>query len=65
MTSSKGTIRRYENRGKYDAAIMALVPREGVEVDQYELAKMVGCTRQYISMIEMNALRKLRLVHGE
>lgn len=46
--------------GRHDAALLRLTPEPGRGVDQYELAKRVGCTRGYISMIERAALAKLR-----
>lgn len=46
--------------GKYDAAIMALHPIDGVAVDYREIAEMVGCTHTYIQFIAERALRKLR-----
>lgn len=53
-------LHRGGSNGRFDTRIAALVPRRGRHHTLDELAEMVGCTRQYVSYIEIGAMAKLR-----
>ena len=50
-------------RDKLDEKFASLIPLDGVPCDLAIIADIVGCSRQLIINIEMQALRKLRFRH--